>query len=1092
MLAEFFKHKTIWLLVMMFVGTLSSYAQHFNTKFGQNRIQYDALGWAYISTNNFDVYYTVGGEEYARDAVDFLETEYPELTSKIGYAPYTKPKILIYNSIHDLQQSNIGIGGNVYTIGGETAFVKLQAEVAYPGQAHKFQADLLYELSKVLIFDMMYGGSLGEIFQNAYLLTLPEWFIDGAARYIAYGWNEEMDDYIRDYLGRKRIRKNLRVNAKESGLVGQSIWNFIASTYGESNLSNILNLTRIIRKEEKSIGQSLGVSYENFLGNWQNFYVLQKEEVVKAYQPPNEEDVIAHKKTRDLITTTVRINSLGNKVAYARIKNGQYYIYVKDLASGKEEKVAWGGYRINGQKVDAYLPLLDWQDAQTLGTIIFRRGNLFLDTYNLDTKEKRQKPLNRFRQIESFSFNDNGRLAVISGDVDGQNDLYLISMRRNALRRITKDVYDDLDPVFIPGSSAIIFSSNRTNDSIKVNNVSINDVTDNFNLFLYDLDTTTTRYRRLTNTYSKDRKPIPKNQYFIYYLSDQKGITNLYRLNLLDSTFSQVSSFDKGILDYDLHFGENEAISFMMLDKGSHKVYYNESLNLEGNNFTEPTPRQRVKQARFLFTRRATAASGFTLLELENDSAEVLDTMDPDEFTFAKESKDIAENRESSSGYIDTDYFVFNDEKEDEYQPDSFFATYQKFQKDTDQSGPFQYNPLFSFRNITLSFANNPLKGFGYVVQTEVIDVMENHRLIGGGFILPDFSQADLFAEYQYLPYWADMHFRVERKVLLLELSSNTITNTIIQKYLLANVEAGLSVPLTHSFRGTVAPFYTRTSFINLQPDAVLDTNPKQPDDLTIHYGGVRLALVYDNSVEHGFNLFQGSRGLIEYKRYQPIGSEGLYFNNLKVDLRHHQRIHREITVAARLFYGRNWGDNDPKFSLGGVDNWLLNKTNNLGDKDPIEARNDDGSQINRENSNVMFLEFATNLRGYDYNEMFGTDVLVFNAELRIPVFRYLIQRPIKSNFLRNFQFTYFYDIGSAWTGIPPFSRKNAFTIDEIETKTPFSAKLKDFRNPWLAGYGAGIRMSLAGYYVKIDRARSIRDFSRGNPRWYISIGVDF
>ena len=882
--------------------SLSSEAQHFNTKFGQNRIQYDAFGWAYISTNSFDVYYTQGGEHYAQEAVDFLETEFPELTDKIGYAPYTKPKILIYNSVHDLQQSNIGIGGDVYTIGGKTNFVKLEAEVAYPGQAHQFQSDLVYEISKVLVSDMMYGGSLGEIFQNSYLLTLPDWFIDGAARYLAYGWDEDMDDYIRDYLGRKRIGKKLKVNNAESGLVGQSIWNYISATYGESNVSNILNLTRIIRREEQGIGQSLGVGYRDFLDGWQNFYTLQKESVKAEYQPPNELDVVSEKKSQSLITSTVRVNPLGTKVAYARIKNGQYYIYVKDLETEKETRIALGGYRINGQKVDKHLPLLDWQDAQTLGAIVFRRGNLFLDTYNLETNEKRQKPLNRFRQIESFSFNDNGRLAVISGDLDGQNDLFLISMRRNALRRITRDAYDDIDPMFIPGSAAIVFSSNRTTDSLQVKNVSINDVTDNFNLFLYDLDTTKSSYRRLTNTYSRDRKPVPKNGYYIYYLSDQKGITNLYRFNMLDTTFSQVSSFDKSIKDYDLHFDE-DAVTFMMLDKGFQKVYLNKSIDLNGNNFTQPTPRQQVKQAKFLFTRRNTTENGFTL-DIDTDTTEVFDPLEPDDFTFEEDTVVIPQIGNRPPGFIDTDNFVFSDEIRDEYQPDSFFATYEKLQTDIDRTGPFNYSPRFSFGNVTTSFANDPLKGFGYVMEAEITDMMENHRIIAGGFILQNFSQADVFGEYQFLPYWADLHIRLDRKVW----NFQTFDLAFNQRYILTNIEAGVSVPITHSFRATIAPFYSRTTFLNLTPVALLDDNPTLAQDTQINYGGVRTALVYDNTVERGYNLFQGTRGLIEYKRYQPLSQGTLQFNKLKIDLRHYQKVHREITLAGRLSFGKILG----------------------------------------------------------------------------------------------------------------------------------------------------------------------------------------
>jgi hypothetical protein len=1062
------------------------FGQHFNTRYGQNRIQYQNFDWKFYRTSSFDVYYYKGGEAYARDAVQFLEKEYAELTDKIGYAPYTKPKILIYNSIHDLQQSNIGIGGDVYTIGGKTNFIKLEAQVAYPGQAHQFRQELMYSLSKILIADMMYGGSLGEIFQNAYLLSLPEWFIDGAARYLAYGWSEEMDTYIRDYLGRKRIRKIVKVNDQEAGIVGQSIWNYIANVYGESNISNILNLTRIIRREQNSITATLGINYNAFLANWQNFYILQKEEVIAEYVPPKEEDMVSHKRAKELIRTTIRVSPEGDKVAFSRIRNGQYYVYVRDLKTHNTKKITAGGYRINNQEVDKYLPLLDWQDAQTLGVIVFRRGNLFLDTYNLETNEKRRKPMNRFNQIKSFSFNDNGRLAVVSGDIDGKNDLFLISMRRNDMRRITNDVYDDMDPMFIPGTAAIVFSSNRTNDSLKIKNIPLSQVTDNFNLFLYDLDTTKHSVYRLTNTYSADRKPIPKNEYFIYYLSDQKGITNLFRLSLLDTTFHQVTKFDKGLDDYDINFAEN-ALSFIMLDKGFHKVYVNNSTDLESDNFTMPTPRQNAKQQRFLFARRNQPKKDFEV-ELPIDSTEIYNPMEPDKFVFEREVP-VGPAKRVKDGYIDTDNYVFGDEVTTGYEPDSFFSNYKRMQRQLEKEGPFIYEPRFSFGNITTSFAIDPLRGFGIVLQTEVVDMMENYRFIGGGFLLTSFTQADLFGEVQYLPYWTDFHLRMERKGYLFE---SFFFDGITQRYVLSNIEAGVSVPWTHSLRGTLAPFYASTRFTNLNYNAVLDTNPNEPRDNITEYLGVRAAVVYDNSLERGFNIRQGTRGLMEYKRYEPISEGGKYFHQFKMDVRHYQRIHREITLAGRFFYGSFWGANQPNYLLGGVDNWLFNRGDFHGQNDPLFPIDRNGNQIRQENSNILFTEFVTNLRGFDYAEMFGHHAMVFNAEFRFPLFRYLIRRPISSNFLRNFQITQFYDIGSAWSGRPPFTRRGAFEEEEYSPGGPFTGKLTNFRNPWLAGYGYGIRTTFLGYYLKIDRAKPIRDFEVGGTRWYISLGVDF
>ena len=160
-------------------------------------------------------------------------------------------------------------------------------------------------------------------------------------------------------------------------------------------------------------------------------------------------------------------------------------------------------------------------------------------------------------------------------------------------------------------------------------------------------------------------------------MSDQKGITNLYRFNLLDTTFSQVSSFDKGIQDYDLHFDE-DAISYMMLDRGFKKVYHSNSLDLDGNRFTQPTPRQERKQSQFLFTRRNSVESGFEL-EIEDDTTEVFDPLEPDDFIFERET--VPTEKRPPPDYIDTDNYVFSDEVEGAYEPDSFFATYEQLQR---------------------------------------------------------------------------------------------------------------------------------------------------------------------------------------------------------------------------------------------------------------------------------------------------------------------------------------------------------------------------------------------------------------------------
>src|SRR5690606_40490691 len=64
-------------------------------------------------------------------------------------------------------------------------------------------------------------------------------------------------------------------------------------------------------------------------------------------------------------------------------------------------------------------------------------------------------------------------------------------------------------------------------------------------------------------------------------------------------------------------------------------------------------------------------------------------------------------------------------------------------------------------------------------------------------------------------------------------------------------------------------------------------------------------------------------------------------------------------------------------------------------------------------------------LRGYDYDEIRGTNVITFTAELRIPIFSYLSRGNIASNFIKNFQLVGFYDAGSSWNDAAPWERVN-------------------------------------------------------------------
>lgn len=1066
----------------VFLLSLNSFGQEHRKAFGQNRIQYKNFDWQYYSTDEFDIHYYDQGQEYAKLALDYLGEEYEKLTDLLGYAPYAKTKIFLYNSKTDLQQSNIGVDGPTFTIAGQTNFIKLQVEIAYPGSIAAFKTELTKQVSNMLIQDMMFGGSLAEMFQSAYLLNLPEWFVTGASNYASYGWDVRMDDFMRDFLTNKKIKKLSQLQGENAALIGQSVWNYIALKYGKSNISNILNLTRIIRNVENSIASTLGMPFKQFQYEWMEYYRNANNQVIEALIEPSDADILAGKRGRTLNFHHVRISPDGSKVAYSENYKGRYSIKVHNLESGKETKIVKGGAHVINQVVDYELPLIDWIDDSKIGIVQSWLGYNSLLIYDFNNKSKVRKSLGRFNQVKHIGFNDNGKLAVISADIKGQNDLYLVSLKRNAIKRLTKDQWDDINPRFVPGTDAVVFSSNRPTDSLDNKVVNVNDISHNFNLFIYDLDTTQRVLHRLTNTLSNDVKPLALSRNEIFYLSDQKGVVNLYKYNLDDSIYYQITKYTASIQDYDVN-PTSGGMSFLMFDNGRNKLFYEGKFNSKESAFTPQTVRNQLEQIEFIRKRREETQS-----ELEPvEEVKELEVEDSEEF---------GDNIE----VIDTDNYVFeDDESQEKEETFSFLSNYRKLQKEPTVTGPLPHNTVFSADNVITSFVIDPLRGFGILLETEMNDILENHKLYGGFLSITDLRSGDFFAEYQYIKYRIDFRARYDRSTLLIE---RGVGNELIQKYLMNTYTVGAALPLGVSSRVNFSPFFAVTNFYNLNADKVLNNTISQThaDNSSNSYAGIKAEFVFDNTLVNGLNAFEGTRAKVGFQHYAGLSDGSRGFSNFSIDLRHYQKIYRELIFATRLYYGKSFGASPKQFMLGGMDNWVLNKKEDSSlDNNPTlepEANVSTDSPLlftnELDNSDILFTEFV-NLRGFNYNEMYGTDVLTFSAELRLPIVKIFHRGSISSNFFRNLQFIGFYDIGSAWTGESPFSSDNTINTKNVKyDNSPFEATIKTSRSPWLASYGFGARTVLLGYYMRFDFAKPIEDFTVGSTKFYLTLGYDF
>lgn len=281
---------------LIFIGIQTSFAQSYfsstQEEFGKNRIQEKRFEWLTIRSNNFEFNYYRGGDKIAQSAAKLSESEYDRITELLGYTPFTTMKIFLYNNPKDLAQSNIGLTAPIDLDGSILNLAKSRVQIAYTGNEETFRKELIRQISRLFVYDMLYGGSLKEVLQSSLLLTVPEWYMAGISAYISENSEDPaVLDRLKVAVMKNKDRKISHLEGKDAELVGQSIWNYIAMRYGKDNISNILNLTRIIRTEESSITSTLGISYNRFMREWKEFYLTG------AYANANEKIDEPEKKT---------------------------------------------------------------------------------------------------------------------------------------------------------------------------------------------------------------------------------------------------------------------------------------------------------------------------------------------------------------------------------------------------------------------------------------------------------------------------------------------------------------------------------------------------------------------------------------------------------------------------------------------------------------------------------------------------------------------------------------------------------------------------------------------------------------------------
>lgn len=1096
---------TSFIILLGIIGnTYISDAQFYTgsqMEFGKNRVKYEDFFWTYYSYDRYDIYFYEEGRELADYVSQAAKKQITAIEKLFDYAVDERFQFIIFNKHSDFKQSNIGLSTDAqYNTGGITTIVGTKVILYYEGDHDKLDAQIREGVAQVLINHIMYGGNVREMLKNNTLLNLPDWYQKGLVSYVANNWNSDIDNRVKDGILSGKYKNINRLEGADAVYAGHALWKHVADNYGEAVISNILYMTKVSRNIDNSSLFVLGISIRNLWEECLESYKNKYADKDPAKTLPSQAPVLLKPKSTR-VYSQLKVSPDGNYVLYTTNEMGQNKLWLYDVQNNKTKRIYKADHKIDRINDYSY-PIVAWHPSNKLFSfIIERKGYIVMKTYDMETKEFAERNITGFEKILDYSYSDDGKRFVMSAVQKGQTDIYVFTASSSAYDQITKDIYDDLTPRFVHGSKGIVFASNRPADTLFFNpKHKYENAQPHKDIFMFNNITKSPILIRVTNTPGIDETyPGDYDSSHISYLSDLNGIRNRY-IAKFDSVIAYIdtaahyrtvvttfpiTNYSRSILEQDVNI-KTTKLSEIIFEKGKYKMYVvplastktTTAVELKNTSFRDYRNRVDKKEQleaetrNKIFNETPAIENVITIKNtyqepVKKDSSEI----DINNYTFENEQpkpeKKIEKNKQTSAHLYDS----LSVKKDAEFQlakQRNYNTNYSVDYVVSQLDNSFLNNSYQKFTGGGSPIYLNP--GLNAFFKVGMSDLFEDYRITGGMRFSFDFNNNEYFLSYEDRMKNLDKQIVVHRQTLL-----NVTDNSMLVKIFTHDAKYILKYPFSEvaSLRGTISYRNDRIVYLATNDNTLPKPNTQE------NWAFVKGEYVFDNTIKRGLNIFNGSRAKIFGEYYRQLDKAKTDFFVVGFDARHYQKIHRDFIWANRIAGSTSFGNKKLIYYMGGVDNWF-------------GARFDNTTNIATD-QNYAYQTLATNMRGFYQNIRNGNSFIAINSELRFPVFKYLSQRPIRSDFAQNFQIVAFGDVGTAWTGSSPYSDKNSLNKTVIgSSQTPLIITLNTLHDPIVGGYGWGVRSRLFGYFIRIDRAWGVQDGIVLKPLWYISLSLDF
>ncbi|MCK5146088.1 PD40 domain-containing protein [bacterium] len=1010
--------------------------------FGKNKVQYREFDWEYLQSKHFDVYYYEGGRQLAEFVADVAETSYVHISRDLGFLISKRVPLLVYNSHNHFEQTNVSLAMLEEGVEGFTEVFKDRVVLQFRGGWEELRHLTEHELTHAVTLQMLYGKAMGSRLTSMARMQLPLWMMEGLAEYESSGWNAEADMFMRDATinGYLPPIDYLYGNMAYKG--GQSVMNYLAETYGAEKIGEFFNKSKMHHGFDEGLKQSIGLNSEELTKKWHQYLRKRYWPDIEKREPP--EDIATrltdHKKEKVFLNNSPSLSPKGDKLVYLSNRSDYIDIHMLTTFDGKDR-----GRIVKGQRSEIFeelhwtRPGMSWSPDGKQIVFAAKAGDQdALYTVDIIYKEITGSYKLGLEGIHSPSWSPDGEAIVFMGIQHGQSDLYLFMLATAEVRRLTDDVFSDMDPTWSSDGREIAFISDRRSflgdkeftDKIADINYSQTD------LFSIDIETGTMT-RHTDDAFLQTSPAWSPDGRSIAYVSDESGIANIYMFNRDIEQHYPITNLLSGVQQLSWS-REGSRIAFSSFYDGGYDIYMiSNPLDIESGSIEIEPTRLRTEDRTLL-----------SVKELKvNKLVEPGNKRDFADFVFSKNMKEQSTKEKEKEEKVFLDTLEYKDAL-GEYKQKKYKI---KFTPDM-ISGGAGYNQFFGLQGSTLIGLSDILGNHQIQIYTDIFYNIKNSNFQFSYFYLPKqtdygislFHYSNLY--YSYFDYVRDRTYGI-----------SLMASRPFDRYRRMNFGAS-QINISRDW-GIVDPYGFSGEYMkdmgNLFSKRLLTLNLGYSTD-TVVWGWTGPV----NGERSSFSV-----------NYSPqiSKSEGLSFWTMEADWRKYFKLKRDYTFVVRFAGGISNGKHAQRFLVGGMQGWINYKYASI----PNDYWN---------NNLFYFSRFVAPLRGSLYYDMIGTRFCLANLEVRFPFIQYLILGgPLKMGF-QNIRGAIFLDMGSAWSNDKAWK-----PFDQVgDMKMPLLNDMK-------AGYGFGIRANLGFFLLKYDVAWST-NFHHTTPRpvQYFTMGAEF